>query len=205
MPEVIGPLRDRRARRAFDIRPVAADVRATLWEAVSLAPSHGNAQPTRLVAAAEPPSRARLFEALSRGNREWAGAAPLLVAVTARPADDSAHDNSDGTQREMWAFHAGIATGNLITQATALGLVAHPMAGYDEPAVRAALGIPLAVRVIAVVAIGYPGATDSLPDDLQRRERAPQRRLPLDHLVGEERWTTLQDVTWKQYRESLEG
>ena len=56
MREVIDAIRLRRARRAFESRAVPAEVQATLWEAVSLAPSHGNNQPVRLVVAegAEP-------------------------------------------------------------------------------------------------------------------------------------------------------
>jgi nitroreductase len=97
----------------------------------------------------------------------------------AAPANDS---------RQLWAFNAGIAIGNLMAQATAMGLIAHPMAGIEEDAVRAAFGAPAELRVLVVVALGYPGDPRSLRADLQERETAPQRRLPLDRIVVEDRW-----------------
>ena len=204
MAEVIEPIRNRRARRAFDPRPVSQDIREALWTAVSLAPSHGNNQPTRIVAAVSEAARTALTAALSAGNRHWASAAPLLAAVCSVPANDLVQENSDGSVRELWAFHAGIAVGNLLAQATAMGLTAHPMAGFDEPAVRAALAIPHGVRVLAVVAIGYPGNVESLVADLQKRESAPQRRLPLDYVAAEDRWRPEQSLSMKEYRDRIE-
>ena len=51
MAELLEALAERRARRAFDPRPVPDDARESLWRAVSVAPSHGNAQSVRLLAA----------------------------------------------------------------------------------------------------------------------------------------------------------
>lgn len=201
MAELLDALVQRRARRAFDPRPVPPDVEEALWQAVGLAPSHGNNQPTRVLVAHSLETRTALFNALSAGNRNWAGAAPLLAAVAALPSHDVIQENDDGTVRELWSFHAGIAAGNLLAQATALGLLAHPMAGFDEPAVRAAFAAPPALRVLAVVAVGYPGSVDDLPDDLRRREEAPQRRLPVSTLVAVDRWKDANDISWKEYRD----
>ncbi|GBD23013.1 NADH dehydrogenase [bacterium HR29] len=188
MSAVIDAIRTRRARRAFSAASVPPDVERALWEAVRLAPSHGNAQPTRILVARSPETRAALIDALSPGNRNWAPAAPLLCAVAALPSVDYTAENFDGTSRELWAFHAGLATGNLLVQATAMGLVAHPMASFDEPTARRAFGAPEELRILAIVAIGYPGDPASLPDDLRAKEEAPQWRLPLDIIVAEDRW-----------------
>lgn len=188
MAELLPALRDRRARRAFAARPVEEDVRAVLWEAVAVAPSHGNSQPTRVLVADSGAARDALVAALSGGNRSWAPAAPLLAAVVANPAHDNVQTNSDGSTRELWPFHTGIAVGNLLAQATALGLTAHPMAAFDEPAVRAAFDIPESVRVLTVVAIGYAGAPEQLPEDLRGRETSPQERLSIEQIVGVDAW-----------------
>ena len=201
MPDVLPALANRRARRAFDPRAVPVEIQRTLWEAVSLAPSHGNGQPTRLVAAAGPAAREALFQALSEGNRQWAGAAPLLVAVLANPQHDFEAPNRDGSRRELWPLHTGIAVGNLLAQATELELVAHPMAGFDEAAVREALGIPQNVRVATVVAIGYPGDLADLVPDLRAREDAPRKRLPIENLVSIDRWDERQAVSARSPKE----
>ncbi len=188
MTELLPALSARRARRAFAPRAVPADVQDLLWLAVSVAPSHGNAQPVRLLVARSAATEATLAAALSEGNRSWAPSAPLLVALAALPA----HERGDayGAERALWSFHAGIGAANLMTQATALGLVAHPMAGFDEAAVRAAFSAPEDLRVLVVFAIGYPGDIETLPEDLQQRERRDQRRQPLDRLVAIDRWGT---------------
>lgn len=188
MSEVIEPIRLRRARRAFAPRPVPPDVERTLWEAVRLAPSQGNAQPTRVLVARSAETRAALVAALSPGNRNWAPAAPLLCAVAALPTIDYTAENFDGSTRELWAFHAGIAVGNLLAQATAMGLIAHPMGSFDEPSVRRVFHAPEELRILAVVAIGYPGDAAALPEDLQAKESAPQWRLPLEVIVVDDRW-----------------
>ena len=186
MAELLEALGARRARRAFDPREVPVDVQESLWRAVSVAPSHGNVQSVRLLMARSGAVRTALAAALSEGNRGWAPAAPLLVALGALPGHERAE--AYGEERALWSFHAGIAAANLMTQATALGLVAHPMAGFDEAAVRAAFAAPEALRVLAVFAIGFPGAPESLPEDLQRRERREQRRQPIDRLLAVDRW-----------------
>jgi nitroreductase len=204
MTDVIQPLSARRARRSFESRPVPDDLQESLWKAVALAPSHGNNQPVRVLVAAREPARKALFQALSPGNQTWAGAAPLLFAIAAIPAHDHVAEDRDGTQRELWAYHAGIATGNLMAQATALGLIAHPMAGFDEPAVRAVFGAPDPVRILAVVAAGYEGPISNLVPELQQRESAPQRRLPLDHLVAVDHWEERHGVSMREWRDREE-
>ncbi|KAA0233209.1 hypothetical protein EDM76_09405 [bacterium] len=164
--EILEALALRRARRAYDRRPVEPDVEEALWEAVSIAPSHGNSQPTRVVVARSPERRAALTGALNEGNQKWAVAAPLLAAVLAVPA-------------------------------------AHPMAGFDEPAVRAALGIPEEIRVLVVVAAGYPGAAESLPEDLRKKEDIPQERIPLTALVTEDSWHEAQGISAREWRKRL--
>ncbi|MCK9517485.1 MAG: nitroreductase family protein [Dehalococcoidia bacterium] len=188
MPELLPALAERRARRAFEAKPVPDDVQEVLWRAVSVAPSHGNTQPTRLLVTMSPGTRDRMAEALTEGNRAWATAAPLFIAVAVNPAHAPPVKNRDGSERDLWQFNAGIATGNLLAQATALGLLAHPMAGFDEAVVRDIFGAPPEIRVLAVLAVGYPGSPEQLPEDLQAKETAPQRRLPLDHLVAGDRW-----------------
>ncbi len=186
MAELIEALAGRRARRAFDPRAVPAETRELLWRAVSVAPSHGNVQSARLLVAESEAVRASFLAALSEGNRNWAPGAPLLVALGSMP--DHEHADSYGEERALWSFHAGIAAGNLMTQATALGLIAHPMAGFDESGVRQAFGAPEELRILVVFAIGFPGPVESLPEDLQKREQREQRRQPLDRLVATDRW-----------------
>lgn len=200
MPELLPALANRRASRAFSSRPVEDELQQLLWKAVSIAPSHGNTQPTRILIARSPETRTALTASISEGNRNWAPAAPLLFAIAAVPSHDTTPQDFGGTTREVWAMHAGIAIGNLMAQATALGLIAHPMAGFDEPGVRAVFGAPEDVRIVAVVAAGYPGDPASLPEDLARKETAPQDRLAMEHLLAFDRWSDVNAVSARELR-----
>lgn len=205
MAEMLKALTERRARRAFDSRPVPVEMQEALWAAVQVAPSHGNAQPVRILVAESVATRERLLGALGKGNMNWAPAAPLLFALAAIPSHDATFEGSDGQTRELWPFHAGIAAGNLMAQATSMGLVAHPMASFDETAARQAFEAPDEVRVLAVFATGYPGEVSSLPEDLQRREKSAQDRLGIERLVGVDRWHDEMSVSAHEARRQGRG
>jgi nitroreductase len=197
-PKLLPALRDRRARRALSSQEVPESLQQLLWTAVSVAPSHGNSQPWRILVAKAPKVRAVLNAALSEGNKSWALTAPLLIGLAAIPAHASAKNY--GADRALWSFDAGIATGNLLAQATAVGLVAHPMSSFDEDLAREALNVPSEVRILALVAIGFPGSSDSLPADLQEKESAPQDRLALENLVVVDKWGPEHSVNARELR-----
>ncbi|WP_322797134.1 nitroreductase family protein [Tepidiforma sp.] len=200
MPELLPAIAMRRAGRAFSPEPVPPAYEDLLWEAAALAPSHGNTQPTRVLIARSPGVRERLVAGLNEGNRHWASNAPLLFALAADPSHDIEIAAADGRRRELYPLHVGIALGNLMAQATALGLTAHPMAAFDEAAVRAAFSAPESVRILVVVACGFPGDPATLPPDLAAREQAPQWRLPRAHRVAEDRWTPDLSVSARELR-----
>ena len=174
----------------------------TLAEAFRLAPSQGNNQPARLLFAIDQGVHEAVFAGLTRGNKNWAGAAPVLAAVAAVPAHDPPLTLPGDVERSYWQFDTGLAAANLMVQATALGLIAHPMAGFDEPEVRAAFAAPEHLRILAVVAIGYPGDVSALPEDLQAREAAPQRRLPAANVVAIDRWSEANDLSFAEFRKA---
>ena len=95
--ELLPALSSRRARRAFSPAAVPAPLQDLLWQAVSVAPSHGNWQATRLLVAEENPAHAAVVAALSEGNRGWASAAPLFAAIASNPTQDATIANQDGS------------------------------------------------------------------------------------------------------------
>jgi len=184
--ETNAPIHDLLARRwsprAFDERLVEADTLRTLFEAARWAPSSSNEQPWRFIVATKDRETEwnRLFSCLVEGNQKWAFRAPVLVLSVA-------HMNfGDDGKPNRHAFHdTGLAAENLVLQATASGLVAHQMAGFDVEKARVDLRIPAGYEPVAMIAIGYPGNPDSLPERLRERELRPRSRRP----IGE--WTFL--------------
>ena len=184
--ETDAPIHDLFARRwsprAFDERLVEDDTLRTLFEAARWAPSSSNEQPWRFIVATKDRETEwnRLFNCLVEGNQKWAFRAPVLVLSVA-------HMNfEDDGKSNRHAFHdTGLAAENLVLQATASGLVAHQMAGFDVEKARVDLRIPAGYEPVAMIAIGYPGNPDSLPERLRERELRPRSRRP----IGE--WTFL--------------
>jgi hypothetical protein len=76
----------------------------------------------------------------------------------------------------------------MLLEATARGIAAHPMAGFDAAAARATYAIPAGFDPVAAVAFGHPASPDTLPDDLRTRELAPRTRRPLAQSVYMGTW-----------------
>lgn len=166
----------RRAVRVFDPRPVEEESVHLLVDAMRLAPSCNNNQPWRLVVCSGD-SLPRVKECLSRGN-VWATAAPLIMVLAAKPSEDCRLNEG----RDYYQFGCGMAVGEMLLQATELGLIAHPIAGFDPVMTRVVLGIPSDYVVITFIICGYPGDDDRLLSEKQKALQSvrPERR-PLGH------------------------
>lgn len=178
MGNVLREIELRRARRALDNRTVPRDVVQRVLHAGTLAASCFNNQPWRFVVVEGALALDRVREHLSTGNY-WAKRAPLVIAVATK--EDLDCRNDDG--RAYALFDTGMATGNLILQATKEGLIAHPIAGFNAVAVRDALGFPDEYTVITLVIVGYPGDSEDLNEKHRRLETADRVRKPERQVV----------------------
>ncbi|MCI0426583.1 MAG: nitroreductase family protein [Nitrospiraceae bacterium] len=178
-------LRQRWSPRAFSDQPVEAEKLRILFEAARWAPSSNNEQPWRFIVANKENETDwnRLFACLVAGNRTWAYRAPVLIlSVASRIFEDDSTPNRH-------AFHdTGMAVENLVLQATALGLSAHQMAGFDVEKARVDLKIPSGYDPVAMIAVGYPGDPAQLSDRLRAREAQPRARKPLTEFVYSATW-----------------
>lgn len=171
--------------RAFDERPVEPEKLKSLFESARWAPSSNNEQPWRFIVAskATPTDYDRLLACLVEGNRKWAFRAPVLILSVA-----SVNFEDDGKPNRH-AFHdTGMAVENLVLQATALGLQAHQMAGFDVEKARTDLKIQSGYEPVAMIAVGYPGDPALLPDYLRERELKPRDRQPIGDFVFSAQW-----------------
>lgn len=178
-------LRARWSPRAFSERPIEADKLRSLWAAARWAPSSSNEQPWRFIVATKENSAEfeRLLSCLLEGNQKWAYRAPvLLLSVASLKFEEDQKPN-----RHAW-HDVGLATANLMIQATALGLFVHPMAGFRVEQAREEYKIPADHEPVAMMTIGYPGNPSGLPEYLRERELGPRRRNPIAEFVFAEIW-----------------
>lgn len=174
--EIIGK---RRAYRSLGPVRIDASLIHDLAAAASLAPSCFNKQPWRFVFAFDEKVLSRLQEAMKKGN-QWTQAASLIVAVVSRRDLDCL-----AGEREYFLFDTGMATAFLILKATEMGLVAHPIAGFDEQKAKDILAIPSDMCLVTLVNIGaHLLPVNSLLDEKQAEiEKKRPERLPLSEIM----------------------
>ena len=183
------PIHDLLARRwsprAYDAaRAVAAGDLAALLEAARWAPSSSNEQPWRFLVFDErdPAARERARDTLTAGNA-WAKKAPVLVLTVAQEAW-----TRNGQPNPHAKHDVGLATENLLLEATARNLVVHPMAGFDGAKARELFAIPEGFSPVAMISVGHPGSADELDEKNRGREGAPRSRKPLAEIAFAGTW-----------------
>jgi len=178
-------LQERWSPRAFAATAVEPEKLRSVLEAARWSQSGGNMQPWAFIIATQqdqPEAFARMAECLMPGNAPWATLAPVLGISVASLLRQPGQPN-------RWAFHdVGLATQNLVIQASALGLHAHLMGGFSPDKARTAFDIPADHDAVAMFALGYLGDPASLPEKQREAESAPRTRRPLTDFVFTTRW-----------------
>lgn len=178
-------IQSRWSPRAFDSRPVEAAKMKAIFEAARWAPSAMNEQPWRFIYATKdnPEAYNKILSTLVEANQVWAKDAPVLILAVAK----TAYTSFDSPNKHAW-HDTGLATANLLLQATELGLHLHLMGGFSADIAQKAFEIPQAYEPVSVMALGYIGDADQLPEPLKARETAPRARKPLQEIVFNGTW-----------------
>ena len=173
--------------RAFAGTAVGVEQLEALFEAARWAPSAMNEQPWRFIYATQedPEAYDRLLNCLVEANQVWAKNAPVLFLSVAKKT----YDLNGNVNGHAW-HDVGMATANLVLQATDLDLHVHLMGGFSADKARQVLEIPDGFEPVTMGAIGYIGDPEALPEHLKARELSPRQRKPLHDIVF--------NGTWKQ-------
>jgi nitroreductase len=179
MSGIVSEISTRRALRALDEKAVPEDVLRRILEAAVLAPSCFNNQPWRFLVMRDPAGLEKGRAALSKGNA-WAAKAPVLICISTRKEDDCI--SSEG--RDYALFDCGLAAANLMIQAAAEDLIAHPFAGYDAAMIKKDFALPPDAIPMVMIAVGYHGDESGLSEKQKASEHAPRTRKPLEDVVA---------------------
>ncbi|HEY4789617.1 MAG TPA: nitroreductase family protein, partial [Bacteroidales bacterium] len=179
---ILNDIQTRRSVLAFSLKPIEPEKLTAIFDAAHLAPSSGNNQPWRFIYATRdnPEEFKLLFNCLAESNQRWVKNAYGLILTIA----EMISTYKDKSYPNKYAWHdTGMATALLMIQAQALGLNTHPMGGFDAEKAKADLHIPEPFQPVAMVAIGYHGNVQDLPEDLMKRETSPRNRKSLEAFV----------------------
>ncbi|QDQ98958.1 nitroreductase [Tomitella fengzijianii] len=151
-------------------------------ESARVAASWGGTFPVRFLAGLRgDAAHATLASLLSEGNKRWATSAGALVLGVVQTVNDKG-------DLPYAMFDAGLATAQLSLQAVSMGLVAHPMSGFDRDEARRSLRIPDGFEPLVMIALGHIGDEDGADPAIVERDRKPRRRPTLTDMVFGEQW-----------------
>ena len=173
--------------RAFDAsKPVSNEQVIALLEAARWAPSCFGDQPWRFLVwnkNTDADAWQQAFDTLAPSNQTWVKDVPVLILISA----DTLFAHNQTPNR--WAqYDTGAAAVSLCLQATSMGLATHQMGGFNSDKTREVFAIPTQYTPMAMLAVGYEGDANKLPEDLKTRELAARNRKPLGELFFAGTW-----------------
>jgi len=173
-------LKKRRSVRAFVSTPVRREDVMAICDAARLAPSACNSQTWRFIAVTEQQTISAICRTAMRPvipNR-WLAQAPLVMVGCSQLDWVANRVGTRVTGIEYYQIDLGIAMEHMVLKATELGLGTCWIGWFRERRVKEILAIPPAIRVSAMLAVGYAASGGS-----------PKRgRNPLGKILFSETW-----------------
>jgi nitroreductase len=176
----------RRSYRSLAPAEITEDLVRDLAHSASMAPSCFNNQPWRFVFAYDPAVLQQLFTAMDKGN-EWTFKASLIVAVFSKPDLDC-----QSGDREYYLFDTGMGSAFLMLRAADLGLVAHPIAGFNPDTVKRILDIPEEMTLVTLINVGKKSDTVNpvLNETMAEIEKNRPPRKPFNEFAFINKYTS---------------
>ncbi len=171
----------RRAYRALEDVEITDEMIEELAETVKLSASCFNNQPWNFVFVDDKKRLNKLDQAMMQGN-EWTQKASLIIGVFSKADDDC-----EVQERVYHLFDTGMGSAFLQLKATELGLVAHPIAGFDEEKAKEVMNIPEDYELITLIIVGKhsdsPEKNDLLNESQIETEKKRPKRKDLEGFV----------------------
>ena len=169
--------------RAFSGEQVEEGKIISLLEAARWSPSSMNEQPWRFIVGVKGEGETfnKIYNTIFELNQTWAQNAPVLILAVAKEFNDRNKQNNRYAEYDL-----GQAIAHLTLQATSLNLYLHQMGGFNPDKARKLFNIPEGYAPMSVIAIGYLGNIETLPEQLKVREKAKRNRKELSELVFDE-------------------
>ena len=164
-------IQDRRSVRVYTDEEVSQEDIEKLIDAARWAPSAGNIQPWEFVVVRDEDVKRGL--SIAALDQLFIEQAPVVIVVCANESRSEWGYGERG--KTLYCLQdTAAATQNLLLAAHAKGLGACWVGAFYEQEVRKVLDIPMGVRPVAIVPVGYPAETPT-----------PRQRRPMEEIVHE--------------------
>ncbi len=159
-------LRERRSIRRYRPDPVPDEMVAQVLEAGRWAPSAGNRQPWAFIVVRDETIRRQVAQHAAYYFIRWAhvAEAPLLIVLCG--------DARNRVYRRFLHEDVGLAGGQMMLQAKALGLGSCWIGALDRKAIAAILKLPDHLEIVGLLTVGFPA-----------EDPPPPPRKPLAEIV----------------------
>jgi len=176
----INPMaRIRWSPRAFLEKPVEREKLISMFEAARWSASGGNEQPWRFIVGQDKDETwQNIFSTLSEGNHEWNQHVPVLIMAIGNRISAW-----DGNVSPVYLYDTGQSVAHLSIEAMSQGLHVHQMGGFSPELAMRILEIPETFQPVTVIAAGYIGDPEKLPEKLKQREFQERQRKSLGEIV----------------------
>jgi nitroreductase len=182
---ILDEIKNRWSPRAFSEKPVEHDKLERVFEAARWSASCFNEQPWRFFVGIKGQGNTwdKIFNSLGEWNQKWCKSVPVLVLLVTKKSFTRNDKPNDFAEYDL-----GQTAAYLSIQAMKEGLFTHQMAGFNRIDARDSFAIPDEYILKTVMAIGYYGDANNLPDDMRKTELGPRSRKALSSVVFDEQW-----------------
>ena len=164
---------------AFLDKPVEQEKIISLFEAARWSASGGNEQPWRFMLGLKPDATwIKIFSSLNAGNQIWNQDVPVLILACGNKIS-----SWDGEISPFFQYDVGQSIAHLSMEAMHQGLYVHQMGGFSAVKSRELFEIPESFEVLTVIAVGYRGDPETLPEKLKQREVQERTRNGLTEII----------------------
>lgn len=173
-------IRNRWSPYQFSERPLDPQKLKLVLEAAIYAPSSFNEQPWLFVYTDrdDTASFKTYLSFLEENNRVWASQAWALVITLARTK------SSFNKRENPYAMHdTGMAVGNILNQATSMGIEVHIMGGFSRQKVRDYLKLNDDIVPVTIMAIGYAGENSQIGEEISDRDKKRRGRKAFEEVI----------------------
>lgn len=164
-------IKKRRSIRKYKKKTVNKKDLIKVLAAAREAPSASNRQEWRFIVVEDKQKKQLLYEAAKK--QEFVKEAPIILVCC---ADTDNHIMTCG--QACYPIDLAIAIDHMTLAAVSLGLGTCWVGSFYEDEVRKILNIPEKIRVVELLALGYPTQTNKIP----------KNRLSLEQIVFFEEW-----------------